>query len=279
MISRPRAPLIENVLEQRARDRSLRRFDRAIFAGGGRRAHHRHAHLGHYRTHVGEIEIDEAVHGDELRDSAHRLQQHVVGFLERFPQRRIFAGDREQALIGNRDQRVDGVLQLAQSFFSLSHAAAALELKRLGHDADGQRAEFARDARNHWRRAGSGATAHSGGDEHHLGFRQHFADALFVFERGLASDFRIAAGAASARNLGANLHAHRRVVILQRLDVGIDGDEIDVAQAHIDHVVDRIAAASASADYLDPRTRVGITHQLNHHRSSSTTYRQSLLPI
>jgi len=43
-------------------------------------------------------------------------------------------------------------------------------------------------------------------------------------------------------------------------------------------VVDRIAAASTSADYLDPRARVGITHQLNHYRSSSTTYRQSLLP-
>ena len=189
------------------------------------------------------------------------------------------ARDREQALIRNRDQRVDRVLELAQSLFGLRHAAASFELERLGHDADGQRAELARDARNHWRRAGSGAAAHPGGDEHHLGFRQDLADPFFVFERRLASDFRIAAGAAAARDLVADLHAQRRMVVLQRLDIGIDGDEVDVAQAHLDHVVDRVAAASASADYLDPRARIGITHQLNHHRSSSTTYRQSLLPI
>ena len=218
------------------------------------------------------------MHGDQFGNSAHRLQQHVVGLLKRFLERGIFAGDREQALIGNRDQRIDRVLELAQSFFRLRHAAASFELERLGYDADGQRAELARDARNHWRRAGAGAAAHPGGHEYHLGFRQDLANPFLVFERGLASDFRIAAGAASARNLVANLNAQRRMIILQRLDVGIHGDEIDVAQAHVDHVVDRIAAASTSADYLDPRARVGITHQLNHYRSSSTTYRQSLLP-
>ena len=71
----------------------------------------------------------------------------------------------------------------------------------------------------------------------------------------------------------------RCVIILERLDIGIHGDKIDVAQPHVDHVVDRVAAASAGADYLDPRARVGVTHQLNHQRSSSTAYRQSLLLI
>ena len=278
LISRPRAPLIETSSSSGLEIARVRRLDRAIFARRRRRAHHRHAHLGHDRSHVGEIQVDQPVHRDQLRNSAHRLQQHVVGLLKRFLERRVLARDREQALIWNRDQRVDRVLQLAQSFFRLRHAAAPFELERLGHDADGQRAELARDTRNHWRRAGSGAAAHSGGHEHHLGFRQDFANPLLVFERGLASDFRIAAGAASARDLVADLHAQWRVIILQRLDVGIHGDEIDVAQPHVDHVVDRIATASTCTDYLDPRARVGITHQLNHHRSSYATYRQSLLP-
>ena len=94
-----------------------------------------------------------------------------------------------------------------------------------------------------------------------------------------ATDELIASGAASARNFVADLNSHRRVIILQRLDVRIDGDEIDVAQTHRNHVVDRIAAASTSADNLDSRARVGITHQLNHHRTSCTTYRQILLLV
>ena len=60
-------------------------------------------------------------------------------------------------------------------------------------------------------------------------------------------------------------------VVLQRLSVGIDRDEIDVAQSRRDHVIDRVAAASARADHLDPRARIGILNQLNHFTDSSST--------
>jgi hypothetical protein len=49
-----------------------------------------------------------------------------------------------------------------------SHAALALEVERLGHDADGQDALFAGGAGDDRSRARAGAAAHAGGDEAHV---------------------------------------------------------------------------------------------------------------
>ncbi len=46
-----------------------------------------------------------------------------------------------------------------------AHPAHAFELERLGHDADGENAEFARSLGDNGRRARAGAAAHAGGDE------------------------------------------------------------------------------------------------------------------
>ena len=48
----------------------------------------------------------------------------------------------------------------------------------------------------------------------------------------------------------------RRVVVLQRLRIGVDRDEIDVAQSRRDHVINGVAAAAARADHLDPCARI-----------------------
>ena len=43
----------------------------------------------------------------------------------------------------------------------------------------------------------------------------------------------------------------RRLVRLERLDVGVGDDEVDAFEARLDHRVDRVAAATADADHLD----------------------------
>ena len=119
----------------------LRRLDRAVLSGGDGRAHERHAHLAHDRAHVREVEVDEAVHGDEVGDALHGLQQHVVGLLEGLEDRHVTPGDRQQPLVRDGDQRVDAVLELAHAVFGLLHALLALEHERLGDDADRERAD------------------------------------------------------------------------------------------------------------------------------------------
>ena len=77
------------VLEQRARDRARWRRPSARFSPfGDARAHHREPHAGHDRLHVGEVEVDQPGHQDQVRDALDRLPQHVVGGRERVGQRR-----------------------------------------------------------------------------------------------------------------------------------------------------------------------------------------------
>ena len=59
------------------------------------------------------------------------------------------------------------------------------------------------------RGAGAGAAAEAGGDEDHVGAFERLDDLVGVFERGLAADFGIGAGAEAVGELGAELDLHR----------------------------------------------------------------------
>ena len=51
-------------------------------------------------------------HGDEVGDALHGVEQHLVGLLEGVDQRHVLAGQREQPLVGDDDERVDRRLEL-----------------------------------------------------------------------------------------------------------------------------------------------------------------------
>ena len=148
-------------------------------------------------------------------------------------------------------------------------APLALEHERLGHHADGERAELLRDLA---RRPGAApvpvpppmpaVTKTMSAPLEMLG------EPLDVFQRGALADLGVAAGAEAARELLAELQLHRREVRAQRLRVGVGGDELDAGQAGRDHRVDRVAAAAADADHLDPGPLDGL-HQLAHHHTTS----------
>ena len=87
------------------------------------------------------------------------------------------------------------LLQLVDAGLGDAHAAHALELERLGDDADGQDAHVAGRAGDDRRRAGAGAAAHAGGDEAHVRARELVADLVDRLLGGGAADFRLRAGA------------------------------------------------------------------------------------
>ena len=115
--------------------------------------------------------------------------------------------------------------------FGEPHAALAFEVERLGDDTDGQDAEFARRARDHRRRAGAGAAAHAGGDEHHVRAGEMIADFVDHFFGGGAADFRLRARAETFGDLHAHLDDAFGLGQRQRLRVGVGDDEVDALQA------------------------------------------------
>ena len=122
----------------------------------------------------------------------------------------------------------------------------------LRDDADGQRADLVLgDLGDDGRGAGAGAAALARGDEDHVRALERLLDLVARLGRRAEPDLRVGAGAEALGQLVADVELDVGVAHLQRLGVGVRGDELDAAQAGVDHAVDRVGAAAADADDLD----------------------------
>src|SRR6185503_3417215 len=80
---------------------------------------------------------------------------------------------------------------------------------------------------------------------------ERVADLLGVLDRGLAADVGVGAGAEPLGELVAHLYLHRGAVGAQRLQVGVDRDELDSLQPRRDHAAHRVATTTTHAHHLD----------------------------
>ena len=94
-------------LEQRAGDGLAGRLDGAVLAGRPADAHERRAGVLHDRPHVGEVEVDQPGHGDDVADALDALAQDVVDDPERVEDRRVLLDDVAQPVVRDGDERVD----------------------------------------------------------------------------------------------------------------------------------------------------------------------------
>ena len=194
------------------------------------------------------------------RNALHGLAQDVVGDAERLEEARALLDAFHQALVGDHDDGVDAADQFGQRLLGLLHAALAFEREGLGDDRDSERAELAREIRDHGRSAAAGAAAETGGDEHHVRAVERFENFLGVFERSFAADLGIGARAQSFGQLRAELQFHRRLRKFQRLQIGIGGDEFDAFDFGADHAVDGVRSAAAHADHFNLRAVLRFFH-------------------
>ena len=205
----------------------------------------------HNRLHVREVQVDHRRHRDQVADALDALAQYVVCNTESFQHGGSLVDHLQQPVIRNHNQRVHMLLQLVNAGFGILHALFAFKIEGLGNHRDGQRAQVPRDFRNDRGRAGAGAAAHTGGDEHQVRAFQGGSDFLPAFLRRAAAHLRNRARAQALGQLFADLDLDLCVGLAQRLPVGIHGDEFDTAQTRIHHAVHSVVSAAAAADDLD----------------------------
>ena len=82
-------------------------------------AHQRRAGVAHDRAHVGEVEVDQAGHRDQVGDALHALAQDVVGLAEGVEDGGAALDHRQQPLVRDHDQRVDLLAQRADALLGL----------------------------------------------------------------------------------------------------------------------------------------------------------------
>ena len=131
----------------------------------------------------------------------------------------------------------------------LVYLLGALEAERNGDDAHGENVHVLAGLGNDGRGTRTGAAAHAGGDEGHLGaVVEHAADVVDALEGGLAGARRTVSG---PETLLAELQVHGHGRVVEGLGVGVAEHERHVVDALAVHVVHGIAAPTTYADDLD----------------------------
>ena len=222
------------------------------------------ARAGHDRAHVGEVEVDQSRQRDQVRDALDALAQDVVGDAERLDHRGVALEHGEQTVVGDDDQRVDLVGERGDSGLGLRATPRALELERAGDDPDRQRAELTGDLGDDRSGAGAGPAARARRDEDHVRASQQRLDAVVLLARRLAAEIRVRARAETAGHRVADVQGLMGRGLLQRLQVGVDRDEVDALDLGLDHAVDGVDAGAADADHGQDRARG--THRVVHLR-------------
>ena len=251
---------------------ALAASDGAVLAAGRADAHQRGAGVVHDRAHVGEVEVDQAGDRDQVGDALDALAQDVVGLAERLEDRRAALDDRQQLLVRDDDQRVDVLAQALDALLGLAHALGALELeRRVTTPTVSAPISFLAISAMTGRGAGAGAAALAGGDEDHVRALERLLD--LVARLGRRAEARRPGFAPAPRPLVSSwpmLSLMSASHICERLGVGVGGDELDAAQAGVDHAVDRVGAAAADADDLDDReVAAAALHEGSSVRASS----------
>ena len=254
-----------DVFQQRRTDGRLGRLDRTVLSLGPAGAHHRLAHALHNGAHIGEIEIHVVVAGDDFVNAAGRLVENVVRDAEGFLHGRVRRDDFQQPLVGNQDQGIDGFLELFDTLQGLGHADLALESERLGDDADGQSTLVAGNVRDDRCRPRTCAPAHAGCHKNHIGPFKGRCDLVTVFQGGGFPPGRITARAEPLGELGSDLHGLMGLGILEGLQVGVDGDELDPGQTGFDHPPDSVPAGSSDSRHLDISQTFDFFSVFKHH--------------
>ena len=107
-----------------------------------------------------------------------------------------------------------------------------------------------RQIRDDGRRAGAGAAAHTGGDEHHVGALENLGNGGLGLLGGLLADFGLGACAHASGELFTDLDFVAAVGLIEILLIGVDHHKFHAAHAGCNHPVDDVVAGAADADHF-----------------------------
>lgn len=212
--------------------------------------HHRYAAISHNCRYIGKVDIYITVDSDYFGNALGCICQHVVGLFESVCHTSLGIYGAQLVVVDNQ-KGVDIGAHCRHSFKGLLYLLLAFESKRNGYNAYCQYVHIA-CYRSYYRGSPcAGATAHSGGNKHHLGaVGKNF---LYIFPRFLgclAGNLGLVAGSQAVGYLASELYLYRYGRFAECLVVGIAYHKRHIGNPLFKHMVDGIAAAAAYAYYL-----------------------------
>ena len=211
--------------------------------------------------------MDVRIRGNQVGDALHAGQQCGVGGLERVDDANGAVGQFQQSVVRNDDQRVDFLAQVLDAKRRGSGTLRAFEAERTGDHSDGQCPLLMGGTRHDRAGAGSGATALTTGDEHHVGSLKRLFDVGLMILRCLGTLLRV--GASAQTTAGGIVQRDFDICVgtQQILCISVDRNKFDALKTFSNHAIDSVAAGSTDTDDLDVGLVVEIVSlgNLAHH--------------
>ena len=170
------------------------------------------------------------------------------------------------------DQRIDVVLQFLHTLIRLLAALFSFEHEGPSDNTDCERAKFLRDFGDDGRASRSSTTAHSRGDEDHVGAFKGADDFIVRLNGRAAADFGVGARAQAFGELASELNFPLGFIRRERLPVGVGHDELHAGEAAFDHGLYGVTAAAADADHLDIGPKIGVFFEFKHSHPPNSQY-------
>jgi hypothetical protein len=123
--------------------------------------------------------------------------------------------------------------------------------ERLRHNTNRQRADRLRDSRNNGCAAGTSSATLTRGHKNEVSAREALFDLLSVVFSSVASDLWVSTSAEPPGEFSANVELDVGIAHEKGLRVSVDGDELDSANASLNHAVDSVYSATTDTDDLD----------------------------
>ena len=258
---------LDAFLQQRRADGDFRGLRGAVLSPSGTDAEQRGAGTTQNRVDIVEINVDVRIRGNQVGDALHAGQQCGVGGLERVDDANGAVGQFQQSVVRNDDQRVDFLAQVLDAERGGSGTLRTFEAERTGHHGDGQRALLVGRTCHDRAGTGSGATALTAGDEHHVGALKRLFDVGLVILRRLGTLFRVGASAQTTAGGIVQRDLDIGVGSQQILCISVDRNKFDALKTLRNHAIDSVASGSTDTDDLDVGLVVEIVSlgNLAHH--------------
>ena len=258
---------LDAFLQQRRADGDFRGLRGAVLSPSGTDAEQRGAGTTQNRVDIVEINVDVRIRGNQVGDALHAGQQCGVGGLERVDDANGAVGQFQQSVVRNDNQRVDFLAQVLDAKRRGSGTLRAFEAERTGDHSDGQCPLLMGGTRHDRAGAGSGATALTTGDEHHVGSLKRLFDVGLMILRRLGTLLRV--GASAQTTAGGIVQRDFDICVgtQQILCISVDRNKFDALKTFSNHAIDSVAAGSTDTDDLDVGLVVEIVSlgNLAHH--------------
>ena len=242
---------IDGCFQQRGGNSQLSCLHGTVLTRGRADTHQSRTRTLHHGLNVSEVKVNQTRGGNQVGNALNTGEQHLVSGLESVQHRHVAVRNRQQSVVRNHNQGVNLVTQSGNTGLSLVRATTALKGEGSSHNTDGQSAQGAGNTCHDGCATGTGAATLTSGHEDHICALEDFLNFLRVILGCLTANLGVCARAKTAGQLTTDIQLDVCIRHEQSLGVSVNSNELNAAQANLNHSVDCVDATAADTNDLD----------------------------